>query len=121
LHLVDEASRSLRRAGVDAVFGWTVGGRRRPGPTWISLVSPKGYGRLIRHGDGSSESSAHRASERSPLLVAQSAITTRAHLDDLIAAIAGPPASEPRRRVEGRADVAVPVAVPVTDLSARGG
>lgn len=58
-HLVDDAAPQLNRAGATATFAWTVGGRRSPGATWINVTSHQGHGRLIRHSDGSFDSSAH--------------------------------------------------------------
>lgn len=58
-HLMDDAEAELNRAGAAASFAWTVGGRRSPGATWINVTSKQGHGRLIRHGDGSFDSTAH--------------------------------------------------------------
>lgn len=58
-HLMDDAGAELNRAGAAASFAWTVGGRRSPGSTWINVTSKQGHGRLIRHSDGSFDSTAH--------------------------------------------------------------
>lgn len=89
-HLLGEAAASLSARGIAGVFGWTSGTRRNPGPTWISLTSPRAYGRLIRHGDGSSASSAYRTSDGRPLIVEQHETTTAAQLDDLVGALSRP-------------------------------
>lgn len=57
-HLPDNAQAELNRAGASVTYGWTVGGRRSPGATWINVTSNRGHGRLIRHGDGSFDSTA---------------------------------------------------------------
>lgn len=58
-HLLDDAGAELNRAGASAAYAWTVGGRRSPGSTWINVTSKRGHGRLVRHSDGSFDSTAH--------------------------------------------------------------
>ncbi len=58
-HLMDSAGADLNRAGAAATYAWTVGRRRSPGSTWINVTSNQGHGRLIRHGNGSFDSTAH--------------------------------------------------------------
>lgn len=58
-HLLDDAGSDLNRARAAATYAWTVGGRRSPGSTWINVSSSQGHGRLIRHSDGSFDSTAH--------------------------------------------------------------
>ena len=89
-HLLGEAAAILSGCGIAGVFGWTTGTRRNPGPTWISLTSPRAYGRLIRNSDGSSQSSAYRTSDGRALLVEQHETTTAAQLDDLVGALSRP-------------------------------
>lgn len=47
-HLVDQRGTDLAIAGIAATVGHTSGGPKNPGPTWISLISHRAYGRLIR-------------------------------------------------------------------------
>jgi hypothetical protein len=89
-HLRDEAAATLSACGIAGVFGWTTGSRRNPGPTWISLTSPRAYGRLVRNSDGSSQSSAYRTSDGRALLVEQNETTTAAHFDDLVRSMSRP-------------------------------
>ena len=57
-HLLDSSQDDLNRAGASATYAWTVGGRHSPGATWINVTSLRGHGRLIRHRDGSFDSTA---------------------------------------------------------------
>jgi len=92
--LIDDEAELLIRAGISAVFGSTVGERRsRPGTVWISLTSQWGYGRMIRHSDGSSETAAHSSTADRALLIAGRSITTVEDFLALIAAVGRPPKS----------------------------
>lgn len=83
-HLVDDAGPALNRAGASASFAWTVGGRRAPGATWINVTSNRGHGRLVRHSDGSFDSSAHDGQGTR----LHSAHGERVNADDLLGLIA---------------------------------
>ncbi len=94
-HLLDDAGPELNRAGATATFGWTVGGRRLPGPTWINVTSNRGYGRLVRHSDGSFSSSAYDG-DGGQLHHAHGALVTAGDLRCLIASLDGEPGRQPR-------------------------
>ena len=85
--LVVDTRPSLVADEVTVVFGSTAGGRRHPGPTWISVTSPWGYGRCMRRNDGSFESSAYRSSDGEQVHAAQGATATRQDFENLIAAV----------------------------------
>lgn len=87
-NLLDDVGPELNRAGATAAFGWTVGGRRSPGPTWINVTSNRGYGRLVRHSDGSFSSSAYDG-DGGQLHDARGASVTASDLCCLIASLAG--------------------------------
>lgn len=90
-HLVDDAGADLNRAGAAATFAWTVGGRRSPGATWINVTSKRGHGRLIRHRDGSFDSTAHDG-EGGQLHDAHGAEVTADEFRRLIASLSPGPA-----------------------------
>jgi hypothetical protein len=90
-HLVHDAGAELGRAGVTATFAWTVGGRRSPGATWISLSSKQGYGRLVRHSDGTFRSDAHNRTDGNRLFSSQGPDVTRQDFVDLVDSLASPP------------------------------
>jgi hypothetical protein len=98
--LFTEAAPDLADAGVSASFGTTVGSRRAPGPTWVSVTSPWGHGRLIRRADGSFECGAHRIPGGEPLCAERGEQIRPEDLDDLIAAVSRPRAHEAPRRDE---------------------
>jgi hypothetical protein len=85
--LVDEVALELAAAGVSAQLASTAGSLRSAGPTWISMASARGYGRLIRRADGSFESLAYRIPGGEPLWAEVGECVRRAHLVDLIAAL----------------------------------
>lgn len=99
-HLVDDYAAELSRAGVVATYAWTVGGRRSPGATWISLASSAGHGRLIRYPDGSFDSVARRESDDGPLLTARGGHVSRADFLALVASLG--PAPQAHDTVTGR-------------------
>ena len=81
-----DARPALDRAGISAVHG---AGPRLvgDGPTWVSFSSPWGSGRLVRHADGSSRSTAHRYRDGFPVLSSNAADTTSRQLDAVVAAV----------------------------------
>jgi hypothetical protein len=96
-HLASHATASLARSGVAATFASTAGSRNAPGPTWISVTSPWGYGRLVRRGDGSFESTAYRSGDGMLLLHEEGDDVRATDFDDLVAAIARPEPGPPTR------------------------
>jgi hypothetical protein len=88
--LVADATDVLVDAGVSATFASTAGSRRAPGPTWISVTSPWGYGRLVRHADGSFDGQAHGVRDGTPLWAGHGEHVGREHLELLVAAVSRP-------------------------------
>jgi hypothetical protein len=93
--LIDTA-RPLSDRRVAGVFARGLRTSRDTAPTWISLTSSWAYGRIIRNGDGSSDSSAYRVSDGRTLILEHHATTTPAHLDDLLQALTPPPRAHVR-------------------------
>jgi hypothetical protein len=86
--LVEDAAPLLADGGVHAVFASTVGSRRSPGPTWISVSSAQAYGRIMRRGDGSFVSAAYRTPDGAQVCAAAGAHVQREDFETLIAAVA---------------------------------
>jgi hypothetical protein len=68
---VDEHDADLRSRGITGRFssGWEPSVRLRS--TWISLSSRWAEGRVVRHGDGASEWTAHRTVDGAELMAEQ--------------------------------------------------
>lgn len=90
---VEEHGDDLHARGITGQYagGWEPRLSRRSG--WISLSSRRAYGRVVRHGDGSSEWTAHRSDDGAELMserrpTCESGLTDA--LVDLLAAADGP-------------------------------
>jgi hypothetical protein len=97
-HLARRAEPLLDRVGAAAESGSTMRTGRRRGPTWISVASPRGHGRIIRHPDGSFESSAHRSADGALVLDVRGDAVQVTDFDDLVAAVSQTAPSRPPRR-----------------------
>jgi hypothetical protein len=93
--LFDRAGPELTVAGVGATFGTTAGVGGGTGPTWISVTSPWGYGRLTRWADGSFEGHAYRIPGGELVCGKHGEDVRPEHLDELIAAVGRPTHEEP--------------------------
>jgi hypothetical protein len=100
--LARSAAPLLYRVGASAESGSTMRLGRRRGPTWISVASPRGHGRIIRHPDGSFVSSAHRSADGGLVLDARGDAVRAADFDDLVAAVSETVPSWPAGRQADR-------------------
>ena len=91
----------LGTVGVTATYGAAPHLAHR-GPTWVSLASDRGSGRLVRHDDGSTRSSAHRYADGASLVDSRGLTTTHEQLDTLVRCLATGADRAPGARAVGR-------------------